>query len=74
MNQDTEKVKCRDVVVGDVISPTANRTCSHTVVNIEKGHKILGLLPARRFTMKMQNDDTWASNYGLGKPMRRVIK
>jgi len=71
MKYETEKIKCKDVKVGDYISPENIRTCNHKVVKIEEDVKIMGLLKARRFYMELPNGQTWAKNYGPAKPMRR---
>lgn len=72
MKDSVEKIKCKDVVVGDVISPENNNTCKMKVVKIEEDQKILGFLKARRLYMELPNGDTWAKNYGPAKPMKRL--
>lgn len=70
-DNETEKIKCRDVSVGDWISPEANRTCNMLVREIEEGAKIMGVLPARRLHLGNEQETLVVSNYGPGKPMRR---
>lgn len=69
----SEKIKCRDVKVGDWISPEGNRSCNMKVHDIEEGHKIMGFLPARRLSLGNDTEVMVVSNYGPGKPMRRRV-
>lgn len=69
----TEKIKCRDVRVGDWISPENNRTCGMVVRQIEENAKIGGLLPARRLHLGNEEETLFIRNYGPGKPMRRRV-
>jgi hypothetical protein len=66
-----EKIKCRDVVVGDWISPNNTRSCDLKVHAIEEGAKIAGILSARRLHVGNDTDVLKVSNYGPNKPMRR---
>lgn len=69
----TEKIKCADVRVGDVISPANNATCNLKVHAIEEDAKIMGFLPARRLHLGSETQVTVISNYGPKKPMRRRV-
>ncbi|MFT5203506.1 MAG: hypothetical protein ACI9C1_002906 [Candidatus Aldehydirespiratoraceae bacterium] len=70
---DMEKIKCRDVLVGDWISPNNTRSCDLKVHSIEEGAKIAGILPARRLHLGNDPDGLKVSNYGPGKPRRRRV-
>ena len=72
-DDETEKITCRDVNVGDWISPENNRTCGMLVREIEEGARIMGILPARRLHLGNAEETLVISNYGPGKPMRRRI-
>lgn len=70
---ETEKITCRDVRVGDMISFANNRTCDHLVREIEEDAKIAGLLTARRLHLGNAEHTLFIRNFGPGKPMRRRV-
>ena len=70
---ETEKIQCRDVQVGDWISPANTRSCDHKVHAIDEGAKIMGFLSARRLHMGNETQVLWISNFGPAKPMRRRL-
>ncbi|MEM9520791.1 MAG: hypothetical protein AAGA37_15840 [Actinomycetota bacterium] len=70
---ETEKIKCRDVRVGDLISYANNRTCDMLVRDIEEHHTILRFLPARKLFLGNETETTFVSRFGPGKPMRRRV-
>lgn len=69
----TEKIKCRDVNVGDWISPANTRSCNFHVHAIEEDAKIAGFLKARRLHLGDADSVKVISNYGPAKPMRRRL-
>lgn len=70
---ESEKIKCRDVRVGDWISPSNTRGCDFHVHAIEEGAKIAGFLKARRLHLGDEHSVKVVSNYGPAKPMRRRL-
>lgn len=71
---ETEKVRCREVQVGDWISPANTRGCNFLVHAIEDDAKIAGFLKARRLHLGNESAVTVISNYGPAKPMRRRVR
>lgn len=67
-----EKIRARDVRVGDRISFDGFGTPAFTVLSVEGGHKILRFIDAVRITARNDAGGLVAQNFGLRKPMRRA--
>lgn len=66
-----EKIKARDVRVGDRISLDGVSKPRFVVTAIEEGCRILGMIKARQITVANDAGQQVSQKFGLAKPMRR---
>ena len=69
---ETEKVLARDVRAGDRISLDRINKPAFTVLSVEGGHKIAGIIDAVRITVENDAGYVVAKNLGVKKPLKRL--
>lgn len=69
-----EKVKAKQVKVGDRISLDSINKPAFVVVGVESGHKIAGNVSAVRLTVKNDAGQGVAKNIGINKPLKREVR
>lgn len=72
-NQEIEKIKIRDVKVGDEITLDEFGQPKYRVDKIEEDHKILGFIKARYVVVDMGNGHLYGKKFGLKKPIKRAV-
>lgn len=71
---ETEKIKAGDVEVGDRISLDNINKPAFTVVDVEHGRKILGIIDAVRLTVVNDHGRGLAKNLGVRRPLKRRLR
>ena len=67
----TEKIKAHEVRVGDVIALNGVQKPAFTVVRVETGHSIMGVIKAVRIEVTNAAGLGYGQNFALNKPIRR---
>lgn len=71
-DQQIERIKIRDVHVGDTITLDEFGKPKYRVEKIEEDHKILGFIKARYVVVDMGNGHLFGKKFGLRRPIKRA--
>ena len=72
-NQQVERIKIRDVNVGDIITLDEFGKPKYRVEKIEEDHRILWLIKARFVVVDMGNGHLFGKKFGLKRSIKRAI-